>query len=185
MLIEIFSGILFWALLAVAGVALLSAVEFKRPGMATLVLVVTVLSLQLFTALNPLGWVTAHPLEAIQYIVGYFVLGALYVVARWTYYVKTHREQIQQGFDEYKRLARNSTATTVDQVKREFKSSEYNPVRLRDHKGLIMLWLNFWPASFAWMAVHVPIKHGWKFIYSNIAGLLARIANSEIDKALR
>lgn len=188
MIIELFSGILFWALLAVAGVGLLTAVNFERPGFAAIVAVVVVLILQLFTSLNPFGWITNHPIETLVWVLGYFAIGTLYValpwLGRWAYYVRMRREDIQSGFNSFKGLTRNANVP-LDQLKKDFKGSTENPVRLRDHKRLILLWLNFWPASFVWMVVHVPLKHGWQFIYSNITGLLARIANNEIDKALR
>lgn len=170
-----------WGVLGVATILLLIAIEYKNPVWATAIVILTAAGLQFLTPVDPLGWILANPLTALTYVAGYFVLGALYTLVRWKYHVATNREEIRSAYASFA-SHRVNAGKTPEQILAEFKSDPANPVRLRDHKSLVLTWLNFWPVSALWMAIHIPIKHGWQFIYANMVGVLSRIANSEIDK---
>ena len=176
----VIGGFWWWTIIGVLIVALITSVEFRNPGGATLVLIAAFLISQFLTALNPLGWIWANPLYAVGILVGWFALGGIWTIFRWKLYTRENRERIQKGFADYK--GRGATTSTDDIA--SFKRSSYNPIRPDNHKALLILWLNYWPASAFWWAFHAPIKYGFKFVYANIVRILHKISDNEIDRAL-
>lgn len=59
--------------------------------------------------------------------------------------------------------------------------------RPRDHKGLITLWMMYWPWSLAWYMVNDPIVRFFRWIYRRIQGLLEKISQhvwKDVEKDL-
>ena len=174
-----------WAIAGILAVIFVACVEFRNPAIATLALIVAFLITQFLTTVNPIGWIWANPLYALGIFVGWFVLGGIWTIFRWKLYTRENRARIQEAYAEYKIRSvglKNTTPPPTDIT--SFKRSTSNPIRVDNHKALLVLWLNYWPASAFWWAFHAPIKYGFRFVYSNIVRILHKISDNEIDRAL-
>ena len=181
-------GFWWWTIIAILAVVLVFCVEVRNPVGATVALLIAFLIAQFLTPLNPVGWVWANPLYALGILVGWFALGGIWTIFRWKLYVRENRTKIQEAYARYSagRKNPNVAATGVLQTNdvSAFKRSSDNPIRVDNHKALLVLWLNYWPVSAFWWAFHAPIKYGFKFVYANIVRILHKISDNEIDRAL-
>lgn len=174
----------FFALCGLSVLLLFWAVETDSPFWAAFTVATYFGALALFGDFNALTWMQAHPWKFLQYVVGFFVVGTVWSVAKWWFYVRERRDDFNQmklGF-----IKRHELGLKVTEPIPEDKLAAYGDwmsvLRGRPdpsaHKSRIMVWMMYWPWSMLWTLVNDPIKKLFKAIYRRIEGVYDRISDS-------
>lgn len=126
----------FWILVGAVCIILIIAVEYESPFWATASLVVTGLLLWLFGDVNVLKLALAHPLLALLGVVGYFVVGALWSVGKWWFFVSARREEYNEKKAEFlKNHGLPENGSIPEELKLDWwhcNGSGWGPGRARD-----------------------------------------------------
>jgi len=109
----------------------------------------------------------ANPTYIIIGVIGFFVLGTLWAVAKWWFYVRDLAEKRKE------------------QIATHGKGKSYYGViqkpLVRDNKSRIMTWMCFWPYSFVWTMINDPVRRVFKAIYNQIKDGLQRVADKAFE----
>ena len=160
------SMVWFWILFGVWSVVLLVSVEYDGAGWATLATLAFAATFSVWGVLpgggNILALLTAQPLLVVAGVVAFFVLGTVWAVVKWWFFVNNlankRREELAIGY---------RMGTTKPLVS--------------DNKRRIMTWMCFWPYSFIWTIIDDPIRRVFKAIYRRIRVRLEKIADKAFE----
>lgn len=172
------SMVWFWILFGVWSLALFISVEMDGPIYAA---GITLAFFGLFAIWGVLpgggsllALLAAQPHLIVFGCVAFFVLGTVWAVVKWWFFVRDladkRREQIAKAD-----LLGGAPGKNIKVFGLITK-----PV-VRDHKSRIMTWMCFWPFSMVWTLINDPIRRIFKAIYSRIKGMLQRIADRAFE----
>ncbi len=180
-------GLLFWIFAAVLGVILLALVENDRGSVATGVLAIGAVIFMVWGNFSLFGWIANNTLEFLMYLVGYFVLGVVWTISKWFFYLLARRDEatdFKASFCQTKGL--NVDDEMGETIRKNFVDelvafgSGYNdrtfPPSASYHKAAITRWAAYWPLSAFWTLMGDGLKRIWDFIYVQIAALLQRLS---------
>ncbi len=176
-----FGSVGFWILAGFVCLLLIAAVEWEKPGWATISLGVTAALLAYFGDVNVFAFVRHHPFSALALVVGYFVLGTLWSFGKWWFYLRNAREE----YDEMKKRFLSSHGVVGTQIpdrclqewQKIYPLQRSVTPKARDNKGRIMTWMVYWPWSFVWTIVNDPVKRMFKSIFRQFQTVYQGIAN--------
>jgi hypothetical protein len=162
------SMVWFWIVFGVWALILFVSVETDRPGVATITSLAFFGVFAYWGALpgggGVLATLAANPFTVALLLVGFFVLGTVWAVVKWWFYVRRlaekRREQLEAGDVRYGKIKKPSVS---------------------ENKSRIMTWMCFWPFSFIWTMIDDPVRMVFKAIYTKIRGLLQRIADRAFE----
>jgi len=174
MFIELFlvgTGLWFWLLIAAVVVLELFCIENEKPVLAEFFVAATVAVLYFFGNLDLRGifeYVVHNPLNILGYIGGYFVVGALWSLAKWVFYATNKRHE----YDETKRSwlesegIKGTLAIPAEKLEewRVFAGENYGVRGLQDqllpsrNKSRISVWIAYWPFSALWTLINDPVR---------------------------
>jgi hypothetical protein len=177
----------FWVTFACLMVLMIAAVEYDKPGLATLSIIVFFVLLGWLGDINILNTIRERPLLSIGCLVGYFAAGTAWSICKWWFYVRKLRDK----FDEYKRdflerHGRSEEKTIPEDLRNEWLGDidytyEWLPSKSKpvaaDNKSRIMTWMVYWPWSLVWTMINDPIKRLFKEIYRAIQGFMQKISD--------
>src|SRR5690242_6194152 len=86
----------FWILLAAAAVVVGICVARESFGKATLSVVCTFALLGFLGDFNVLHWLSAHATEFAIYLVAYMVIGTVWSVGKWWFFVRKERDRYNE-----------------------------------------------------------------------------------------
>lgn len=183
----------FWILIAAEIVVLLALTEYEKPVWSLVSLVAVGLLLKFFGGYSVVDLVLSYPKETAASVFGYFLLGTLWAVAKWYFFVRTKREVYLAAKEEYLKGSpeKHWNRERGGDPKEEEVSWENSFARgnllnskkgiaplARDHKVRILQWMAYWPWSAIWTLVHDAVKRIYKTIYENIHKLLQSISDN-------
>ena len=178
----------FWLLLAVETIVLVVLLEWDQGAIATLTFVATLLVLQFLGDVNLFGYVIEHPLTVALGAAGYFVLGTLWAIAKWWFYVREQRswyDELRSAFLGMHRLESHSAMPEelqsqwqrcVEMATKNRRRLDVRPLAAR-HKAGILHWMSYWPWSLSWTILKDPVRKAFLTIYHNIAEHLQEISD--------
>lgn len=102
----------FWLLVLSVCVVLTLAVEYSRPGWATLSVLGSLFLLSVFGNFNVFQLAAHHPVQALECVGAYVLVGALWSVAKWWFYVRAARERFDDAKEGWFR--NNSHRANID-----------------------------------------------------------------------
>lgn len=114
-------------------------------------------------------WIREHPWQAVLYVAGYFVAGAIWSVAKW-YFAES--ERVRQVRERY--------ADHVKQSNHVMSWPEYAATRKTDpsaHTREIKWWIAFWPLSMLWTLLNDPLRRAARRIAYELRGVYQRITD--------
>lgn len=126
---------------------------------ATVVLVMILGLLQLFTDIKPLSYISANPFESLWLAMAYVAVGVGYVWIKWYSFVHAKARTRRQDIADGKRF--------VDTA----------PPQVSKYKEKIFGWMFYWPVSAAWTMLNDPIRRIFNAIYDRISGGLQKISD--------
>lgn len=173
----------FWIFIGIISIVLLALIEYERVGWATFFTVGTMVFCQFLTSFKPFSLIADHPLAGALVIVGYFLVGGLWAIWKWWFFVRAKLRDYRTARDEFLKR-QNATIMTEDLLSKWQQSmpydyrrgSEFGRPRAAKEKGRIMTWMCYWPWSFVWTIVNDPIKRAFRAIYDAIQGILETIS---------
>ena len=163
----------FWLVIALVAIAMSEMLDNNHLGYATITAVATVAALAILGNLNPLTWIYRHPFETAEYVVGYFVVGTVWGVTKWFFWLRKIRRFMEEFRAEYPHY---NAADWRDAMRRRSWPMELPP-KVGDHKSKIVGWMALWPSSMIWTLLHDPVKWAFEEIYANLGGMMQGISN--------
>lgn len=163
----------FWAILAVAAVAMSELLDTNRPGAATAIAIAIVAIFAVLGDFNPLHWMMHNSVTMAEYTAAYFLVGALWGQVKWFFWLRTIRAFLVE--------LKIKSPTTFDAI---WKDELYRrswpmqlPPKVGDHNALIIGWMTLWPSSMIWTLMHDPVKWLFEEIYALLGGMMQRMSN--------
>jgi hypothetical protein len=123
--------------------------------------------------------------------VGYFVIGTMWGICKWFFYVRHCRElydEVKLEFFEKNNVTLKITDPVPDELKTKWvdhirfikRDIDYAP-KIKDHKMRLYVWIVYWFWSMIWTIINDPIKKIFKNIYKKIAKFLQSISDKYFD----
>ena len=194
-----FSGLLPAILSVIFVIAVILATASETFTVAYVAFVIYLIAFAIFGSANPFTFVWHNPGQAFGFFIGYFVLGAMYSIAKyWSYVTKVVNivKDIKKNFI----IDNNLTISVLDEIPEDYQSKwktyRYNRLnhtdrdrvdnlRATQQKALIMNWIAFWPFSAVGLFVAEPLKHLVTSIYEHLVEvygkMFERIVSSKIN----
>jgi hypothetical protein len=175
----------FWISLA-AVIALVVCEATESPVAAAFSIIVAILGLQFLADVNIFGYVVDHPLSVLQYVAGYFTLGAAWGIAKWWMFALKMRDMFREYKEEFytkHNLAHRSTVSSS--LKKDWETGWNNyPYSLNDfppkaskYKVRIVRWIAYWPPSVLWSIFNDLFEKIARAVYETIARSLQSISD--------
>jgi hypothetical protein len=164
------SALFFYVAIPIGLLVLCYLVEgAENIGLATVGLVITLTTLQVFSDVHPLSYIVNDPLRSLVIAAVYIALGVAYVWFKWTSYTRMAARKIASV------LKSDSSNDLVYAI----RVSGYRsiPLKVSDHKSKIMGWMAYWPISAAWTVLNDSLRRLFEVIYDRIAVSLQRISD--------
>lgn len=183
----------FWLLLLAEFILLLALVEYEKPGLGFISIVSVGFLLKVLADVNIFTFAVQYPWHAGLGALGYFVIGTIWAIFKWYFFVREKREKYVTAKAEYEKspekpYQRERGAAEVTDFPTPWEKSMARSLLLNskhgimplpgDNKSRILMWLAYWPWSAFWTLVNDSVKKVYKFIYENITGILTRISQA-------
>jgi hypothetical protein len=115
---------------------------------------------------NVFLWIKNNPIDVILYFIGYFMLGLIWSIARWYFFVADSLERQKYSFENrYAKTKNDKFAPTLP--------SYYS------NKDLIALWISYWPFLILWNLTYkffrritIWIRNRFEKVYNSISDSL-------------
>ena len=175
----------FWISLA-AVIALVVCEATESPVAAAFSIIAAILGLQFLADVNIFGYVVAHPLSVLQYVAGYFTLGAAWGIAKWWMFALKMRDIFRTHKDEFytkHKLVPGSTIPISLKLDWETSWNTYPhqrsdfPPKASKYKTRIVRWIAYWPPSVLWSIFNDLFEKIARAVYETIARFLQSISN--------
>lgn len=181
----------FWIVLALISIGMICALELDSASGSTTAVIALALLVLIPNHIGP-SFLLAHWQLTLAGITAYFVIGTVWSVLKWYFFVTGAREHLN---DRVRYVLRESyggkdlNALTPQQLGSfwsEVTGYSANPhvsgiyrhaPIAAEHKARILRWMTYWPWSATWTLVHDPVTRAFRFCYRQIADLLQRISN--------
>lgn len=168
-------GFYFWvSILAALGFGIF-LVEKENGFAATIALLLELGILVLFSDVPIFVWIAANQMLLIYCLIGYFIIGIMWAIAKWYFYVLDRRDEALIIKEDHPSLNRE------DLIRKITTSTRYNdlsfPPNAKEHKADFLRWSSYWPLSITWSLLNDIISRIWTTIYSYITGILQKISN--------
>lgn len=156
-------------------------------------IVVAALMYQFVADVNLVGYVASHPLHVVGFILGYFVVGAVWSVVKWALHVLDCRDKYRELKAKYEELPadcrdvegprHNDQYKSLDHyIKNNLYYSKYQysfppPPKVSKHKKLVVKWIAYWPFSMIWSLIDDFVRRAAKAIYNFLSGFMQKISD--------
>jgi hypothetical protein len=147
--------------------------DTDQPGKATFLVAVVIGILAVLGNFNPILWVESNPYGTVAYVVGYFVVGSIWSVGKWAFWLNKSKRRIQDLLAEWP----NHKLKDLSSQLRAQKLPTSFPPKVGDYKSRIIGWITLWPASVAWTLLNDPVRWIGEQIYAHLGGMMQRISN--------
>jgi hypothetical protein len=171
----------FWITLVVFGIIMAELADRDEGIPATIIAVITFLAWFWLEGINPIDWIIQDPVRTILCIVGYFVVGIIWSIAKWWLFCMNARRLADRYALEFQAIS-NFKEYLADW--NEFLYNHYNirngkiiPLAI-ENKSRIILWMSYWPSSMVWTLINDPVRRVFLSIYNLLGGMLQSISNS-------
>lgn len=188
----LFPGLSFWILCSIISILFIWSLEEEWYGLLISISIISAALFGLFGQLpDVIKFLYMNPLVAIEGIIGYFVIGALYSILKWTSYISCIRRnyyKMKCEFLDSKKIQYTERNPSIpENFKREWisiidsnqpfhnslsyseedkvKMFAKNDLKASKHKGQITIWIIWWVWSAAWTLINDPVKRIANEIY--------------------
>jgi hypothetical protein len=185
----------FWILIPLVVLFLFFMVEYEKLGFSTLSLIATFLALAFLGDFNLWFAMRSNPIGSIVLVVGYFVVGALWSVGKWWFFVRERRSSYQEfrdAFTDRNKLPKD--AEIPNELKKTFKerldehndrrrysgSEDWKPLGkplISENKSRLTMWMTYWPWSMTWTMINDPVKKAFRWVLDQLHGVYQHMAD--------
>lgn len=163
----------FWLLIVVSAIYLSELLDHDEPIWETVLAVVTMAILAVFGGINPIHWIMTYPWESVLFVAGYFVVGAVWSLIKWYFFLVQVRRRVQA-------IRQQFPDDTKDELVFRYKvshgQSEFPP-QVTNNKSRIIGWMSLWPASMLWTVINDPVRRACEEIFDRLGGIYQAINN--------
>lgn len=179
---------LFWVLIAFEFMLFLAFIEYEKGFWATVTMVGTLAGLQYLGGVPIVPYVVEHPVLTAMWVGGYFLVGTVWGIVKWWFFVTDNKGRYNQARAEFLQRKNVTTKEIPENLKKEWKefvdraSSRYEdrfvvtPLAY-NYKKKILIWMTYWPWSFVWTIINDPIKKLFRRIYEAISSQYQKISD--------
>lgn len=181
------AGLAFWLIpfLVVNSILMIYWIDREYSGLATGSLLVTGAILQWIFGIDIIGYIGRHPSVVGYGAIGYFVVGTLWAIIKWWFFVVGERRKYDEAKAKF--LAdKKITGPIPNDLKEAFAdfinrrygddSIEIRP-QVTNHKARIYMWMAYWPFSALWTLINDPVRRIFREIYARIRATLQKISD--------
>lgn len=201
----------FWILTVIALGLVTAAIENEKGLAATFCVGVYLSVIHFFGDANLLGTLSQHMPLLVAAIPVYFLLGAMWGIAKWFFFTRKIAMEVEEHYlarktDFFKEQGLKLTETSAipDSHREQWqKYSERVAITVaigdtvgtatmaqvqqlipqaRAHKARITTWMTFWPTSFVWTMINDPVRAICAHIYVTIQQWLQNISNRAFSR---
>jgi hypothetical protein len=177
----------FWLVSAVAFVALVLAVEFRRSFFSGIFLILTLTFLDVVAHISVVSYSLHHPLSALYMALGYIVVGTVWATVKWYLYLrKSYHQTLASrekwatsgtGCRDYATFSAKANAIQKADLEKYLQGLDsYNP-KVSKHKSSIIFWMTYWPFSVAGSVLTDFFRGIFNRVYMEIAAFLQRMSD--------
>jgi hypothetical protein len=152
-----FGTIWFWLLIFITAIYITGQTEEEDGFLANIALIGTCLLLYFFgnsEFFKSIGnYIIENPNKVFFILLGYLILGTIWSVFKWFFYLRVIRDENKGGKINLSRY----TAST--------------------HKSMIIHWMLYFPLSATWTLINDPVKKLFELILENFGGIYDKMAN--------
>jgi hypothetical protein len=192
----IVGGVWFWIITALVFILLVWEVSGERIVTAVVTVVGYLFLIHLFGNVSIFSIICEHPAYAYIGIPLFFILGALWSIVKWWFFVKRnalkYRELRMDWLCEMGLENVNLDTPVPDSLKKLWDnrasgsysnsgSIDTHAPLARTHKKKIINWMIWWPFSMFWTLIDEP----WRLIYEAMTRLFQKISNRVYTDAVR
>lgn len=177
-----------WALLGLGSILLLWTIDRDQWIWAGIDIAAILLMLQFFSNIQPLTWIGSHPFETAVLAVSYLAFGVAWSFGKWWFFVSAAARWAKEALDQKRaneRERRGVSATNQPQLHSyTLKDLPYNdyyrsfPPNAGEHKGRIIGWIVYWPASALWTLINDPVRRFLEWLFRNLRETFQNMSNS-------
>jgi hypothetical protein len=178
----------FWIFLVLISCVLFYCAEKDMGGLATVTLIGSMCFLNWCCDVPVFVYMYHNPWSILPGLVGYFVLGTVWSVIKWIFYVKDQREKyddLKQGFIDSFKLEISVKDPIPDAQKQDWlnciRANTYEGLdvhpKIKQHKIRVYIWIAYWPWSLIWTVINDPVRKILNRIYRNIAEWMQSISD--------
>ena len=169
-------GPLFWITAAVFVSVMIFSYSIERYSWTGVAVIVGVAVLSLISKFPLLDFLKDNARDIILGILAYVAVGAVYSAIRFTIYMFEISAKLTRYCEDkgYKR-----SSMTESQLN-NFKSLvgvNHIPLRVGDHRVLMMAWAVYWPLSAFWTLTHKPIRWMVETCQRVVSALLQKVSD--------
>lgn len=192
-----FSGWLPMVFSTILVLALILEIANDRFVLGYFTLFVYAVAMAIFTEINPFVYIWHNPLQAIGFLIGYFLVGGVYSVIKYRAWLKDVAIQISEFKRQFiadRELNISITEEIPSAQSNEWKSylrqkmdsDDYSRIRSGFgpgyQKDLILNWIAFWPFSAVGLLVAEPLEKFVNFLYNELVAVYRNIYTRIITK---
>jgi hypothetical protein len=184
-MILLVGSIWFWVFIIAFALLELYLVEQEHGWWSLGAGVAFLVAIQWQSDLGIFAWIAAHPTSFLVGLLVYFVVGSIWGVTKWFFYVKDSvlkYKEVRRDFLSHHTRMKKATLDTL--VPEEYKLEWDNycfktPPKASDNKSKIVMWMGYWPWSLFWTMLRDPFK----WMYNRLAGRLEKISEAAYKAA--
>ena len=179
-----FGSIWFWLVMLAVFCGVAALVENEEGWWATLVMVMTAVSLNWAWKVPIIKTCIIHPWKAAFWVVVYFVAGAIWGLFKWWLYAHKQLAAYKEFRDEFMKEENVTELTPALALKLKNKAVLHYPLSVlraippvvNQHKGDITRWMTYWPFSVVGTLLNDFVRKAWSYIYEFMANTYDRIS---------
>lgn len=185
-LLEVSIWVWVWGGFILFSLASVFLIETGRPFWLSFISIWAVLGLLNALPAKPLDWAIAHPWTLALAVVGWFVAGTAWAIAKWALYAASISRRYRLARSRFLDLGYDSVpgphdpglGRWGDELNRVGLSRSDVPPNVKKSKARILTWMIWWPWSAAWTIINDPVTRIFKTIYYRIARRLQRLSDA-------
>lgn len=180
-----FGSLGFWLLSILTIIVIIACLEYENGFKASLTMIMFLGLMFIANHLSFQSIVQWNWRYIIGFIIGYVILGVVWSVVKWYFYVSNKVEQYVELKSLWFRNNSNATELTELSAGQKEKFAEYISRRpdasaapqASQNKSTILMWMTYWPFSAVWTLINDPIKKLFRMIYTKIVTQLQVISD--------
>ena len=180
------SGLLLWAFILLVLIAEVWATEKENLWASSVIAIVALVALVLFSDIPLLAWVLDNKLLLAAAVPAYFVAGTGWAIWKWRGLVAGAVERFEELKSQLRSTWNGNYVSADGSIRKpweEFLREKGYPPVASGNKERITSWIAFWPPSVLWWLLTYP-RRAAVAIYRRLATMLDRQAASAFEGRL-
>lgn len=183
----IIGGIGFYVFLGLLTIVMWAALENEKHFLATVSMIGAFLLYSFFGGCNVIAFTFSHIPLILTYVLVYVVVGLLWSIAKWWFYVRGRVDKLMELRAEYLESRKLPANTAWDKALQDDfdKRNPYSNVQelakrpiARKNKSRILGWMVYWPWSATWTIINDPVMKLFRMLFKRFHALFEAISKS-------